>query len=121
MEFARRTLKSVITTLQHLLEIKVKKKALNSQNISESQRKITSGNSLKSSLSSKTRPYVCGSREWDLCLTDKFTIIKADPECLLNTGDGLVSKYRHMNKFTLKYFKKKLLITHYLIVFKALL
>ena len=36
MELARKTLKSVITTTQHLLEIKVKKKALNSQNTSGS-------------------------------------------------------------------------------------
>ena len=32
MEFTRRTLKSVITTTHHFLEIKTKKKALNSQN-----------------------------------------------------------------------------------------
>ena len=31
MELARRTLKSVITTPKHLLEIKIKKKSLNSQ------------------------------------------------------------------------------------------
>ena len=36
MELARRTLKSVITTTQHLLEIKAKKKGLNSQNTSGS-------------------------------------------------------------------------------------
>ena len=37
--------------------------------------------------------------------TEKLTIMKADPESLLNTRDELVSKCRHMIKFTLKYFK----------------
>ena len=37
---------------------------------------------------------------------EKFTIIKADTEKLLNTRDELVSKCRHMNKFTLRHFKK---------------
>ena len=36
MELARRTLKSVITTTQHLLEMKIKKKPLNTQNTTES-------------------------------------------------------------------------------------
>ena len=38
MELARRTLTRVITTTQYLLEIKPKKKALNSQNTSESSK-----------------------------------------------------------------------------------
>ena len=33
--------------------------------------------------------------------------VKADPESLLNTRDEFVSKCRHMNKFTLRFFKKK--------------
>ena len=49
-------------------------------------------------IASKARPYVCGSRKCDLCLTEKLTIIKADPESLLNTRDELVFKCRHMNK-----------------------
>ena len=40
VDLARRTLKSVITTTQHLLEIKVKKKALNYQSTSKSYRMI---------------------------------------------------------------------------------
>ena len=36
MELARRTSKSIITTTEHLLEIKIKKKALNSQSTSGS-------------------------------------------------------------------------------------
>ena len=62
--------------------------------------------SLKWCIASKACLYVCGSRKCDLCLTEKLTIIKADSESLLNTRDDLVSKCRHMNKFTLKCFKK---------------
>ena len=55
---------------------------------------------------SKVRRYVSGTRKCGLCLTEKLTIIKADPESLLNTRDELVSKCRFMNKFTLKCFKE---------------
>ena len=61
---------------------------------------------IKWCIASKARPYVCGSRKCDLWLPVKSTIIKADPESLLNTRDELVSKCRHMNKFTLRCFKK---------------
>ena len=61
---------------------------------------------LKWCIASKARTYVCGSRKCDLWLMEKLTIIKADPESLLNTRDELVSKCRHMNKFTLKCFKE---------------
>ena len=61
---------------------------------------------LKWRIASKAHPYVCGSRKCDLCLTEKLTIIKADLERLLNTRDELVSKWMHMNKFTLRHFKK---------------
>ena len=52
---------------------------------------------LKWCIASKAHPYICGSRKYDLCSTEKLTIIKADPETLLNTYDELVSKSRHMN------------------------
>ena len=45
------------------------------------------------------------NKKYNLCLTKKLTIIKADPESLLNTSDEIVSKGRHLNKFTLKFFK----------------
>ena len=61
---------------------------------------------LKWRIASKAHPYVCGSRKYNLYLTEKLTIIKADPEPLLNTRDELVSKCRLMNKFTLRCFKK---------------
>ena len=52
----------------------------------------------------KARLYLCGSRKCSLCFTEKLTIIKADPESLLNTRDELVSTCKHMDKFTLKPF-----------------
>ena len=36
--------------------------------------------------------------------------MKADHESQFNTRDEFVSKCRHMNKFTLRFFKKKYLI-----------
>ena len=62
---------------------------------------------LKWSIACKAHPYTGGTRKCDLCLTEKLTIMKADPESLLNTRDEFVSKCRHMNKFTLRFFKKK--------------
>ena len=106
MELARRTLKSAITTTQHLLEIKTKKKSTElSKNIWELKDNNIQHN-LKWCIASKARLYVCESRKCDLCSTEKLTIIKADPESLLNTHHELVSKCKHMNKFTLRCFKK---------------
>ena len=62
---------------------------------------------LKWSIACKAHPYTGGTRKCDLCLTEKLTIMKADPESLLNTRDEFVSKCRHKNKFTLRFFKKK--------------
>ena len=67
---------------------------------------------LKWSIAFKAHPYTGGTRKCDLCLTEKLAIIKADPESLLNTRDEFVAKFRHMNKFTLRFFKKKLLIKY---------
>ena len=62
---------------------------------------------LKWCIAYKARPYVCGSKKCDLCLSEKLAIIKADPSSLLNTRDELVSKCRHRNKFALRCFKEK--------------
>ena len=43
----------------------------------------------------------------DLCLCEKLLIARANSASLLNKRDELVSKCRHMNKFTLKCFKNK--------------
>ena len=67
------------------------------------------GNSLQHQISwdiaSRARPYNDCRRKCDLCLRQKLMIAKADPSSLLNTRDEFISKCRHMNKFTLKYFK----------------
>ena len=62
---------------------------------------------LKWSIAYKARPYTVGTRKCDLCLTEKLVIMKGDPELLLNTCGEFVSKCRHMNKFTLRFFEKK--------------
>ena len=43
----------------------------------------------------------------DLCLCEKLMIARASSASLLNKRDELVSKCRHMNKFTLKCFKNR--------------
>ena len=62
---------------------------------------------LKWSIACKVHPYTGGTRKCDLCLTEKLTIMKADLKSLLNMRDEFVSKCRHMNKFTLRFSKKK--------------
>ena len=61
---------------------------------------------LKWFIAFKTHPYTGGTRKCDLCLTEKLVIMKADPKSLLNMHE-FVSKCRHMNKFKLRFFKKK--------------
>ena len=55
----------------------------------------------------KANPYICGTRKGDLCLCEKLMIARANSASLLNKRDELVSKCRHMNKFTLKCFKNR--------------
>ena len=62
-----------------------------------------------SAMISKRISNISCDKESDLCLTEKLVIMKADSESLLNTRDEFVSKCRHMNKFTLRSFKKKLI------------
>ena len=53
----------------------------------------------------KSSPYQPGSNHCNLCLWEKFHIMKGGK--LLNKKDELVSKCRHVNKFLLKNFKSK--------------
>ena len=55
----------------------------------------------------KAHPYICGTRKCDLCLCEKLLIARANSACLLNKRDELISKCRHINKFTLKCFKNR--------------
>ena len=55
----------------------------------------------------KAHSYICGTRKCDLCLCEKLLIARANLACLLNKRDELISKCRHINKFTLKCFKNR--------------
>ena len=54
----------------------------------------------------KTTPYRAGSKYCNLCLWEKYHIMKGGP-CLINKRDKLVSTCRHKNKFLLKNFKNR--------------
>ena len=56
-------------------------------------------------IASRTFPYTGCTRNCKLCLTEKFTIPKADPSSLLHTHNEFISRCRDINKFTCKYFK----------------
>ena len=58
-------------------------------------------------IATKAHPYICGTRKCDSCLRERLLIARANSESLLNKRDELVSKCRHMNKFTLKCFKNR--------------
>ena len=50
----------------------------------------------------KCTPYKPGSNSCNLCLTEKYRILKADPKVSLNKRSELVSKCRHSNKWKLE-------------------
>ena len=47
----------------------------------------------------KAVPYKCGSRQCDVCLSEKLQIVLADQQNLLNKRSELVSTCRHQAKF----------------------
>ena len=57
------------------------------------------------SIEVKARPYSCGSRRCDLCISEKVCIIRADANGLLNKRTELLSKCRHRNKHLIGKFK----------------
>ena len=73
---------------------------------------------LKWSIPCKVHPYAGGARKFDLYLSEKLTIMKKDPDSLLNMREEFVPICRHMNKFTLRFFKKKYLIKYISSYFK---
>ena len=48
------------------------------------------------------RPYVCGSRRCDTCLSEKLCILSSDRSECINMNTELMQKCRHSNKFKLK-------------------
>ena len=51
------------------------------------------------------QPYKSGSRNCSLCLEEKYAILNADDNALLNKRSELINKCRHKNKFKLINFK----------------
>ena len=49
----------------------------------------------------RSAPYKCGTRFCELCLCEKYFILKSDPELCLNKNSELMQKCRHKNKFKL--------------------
>ena len=47
-------------------------------------------------------PYKCGTRIYDLCLTEKYVIARAETEHLLNKRTDIISKCCHRNKYLIK-------------------
>ena len=58
-------------------------------------------------ISMKAHPYISGTRKCNLRLSEKLIIARANSASLSYKRDELVSKCRHMNKFTLKCFKNR--------------
>ena len=56
----------------------------------------------------KSSPYRTGSSKCNLCLWEKFLIMKNDGnDKMVNKRDEFVSKCRHVNKFLLRNFKRR--------------
>ena len=53
------------------------------------------------SIEKRSFPYKCGTRRCDLCLSEKVSIMRAEPKGLLNKRTELLDKCRHRNKFLL--------------------
>ena len=54
------------------------------------------------SVVAKCAPYACGTRNCNLCISEKFEILKCDPNVTLNKRNEIVGKCRHRAKFKLK-------------------
>ena len=56
---------------------------------------------IKWSIVSRTFPYKCGTRKCDLCLTEKYYILKSNKTITLNKRSEIANKCRHRSKFKL--------------------
>ena len=84
------------------------KKHVNDTELSRYLRQLKEENAdynLQWSIKAYASPYKCGTRKYDLCLTEKMIIAGSDPKKLLNKQPELVSKCRHRNKFLLSSIK----------------
>lgn len=56
------------------------------------------------------KPYYCGARRCDLCVTEQLHIIRANPVTSLNKKSEITGKCRHKNKFKLVNFKPPVIL-----------
>ena len=56
---------------------------------------------IKWSIKARGHVFSSGSRSCDLCLTEKLTILQADPKVTVNSRDEILEKCRHKKKYTL--------------------
>ena len=121
MELARKTLKSVIATTQHPIEVKIKKKSTELSKYNCELKDNNIQHNLKWRIASKAHPCMRKWKVWFM-LNGKINHHKSRSlNTTKHTRYELVSKCRHMNKFTLRRFKKKLIDNSLIVYFKALL
>ena len=60
---------------------------------------------IKWEIQRKSRPYKCGTRKCDLCITEKYEILKSDPLKTLNRRNEIANKCKHRSKFKLEHLK----------------
>ena len=103
----KRVSKRDITIPRHHLKINRGKKSTEHSNYIWKLKDNSEIYTINWLIAMKAHPYICGTRKCDLCLCEKLMIARANSASLLNKRDELVSKCRHMNKFTLKCFKNR--------------
>ena len=95
---------AIITTQIHFA-IDITNKTQNFQNTSGNCKTKASTSNVKWSVAAYASTYRCGSRRYDLCLTEKYVIARANHTNLLNKRTELISKCRHKNNYILKNIK----------------
>ena len=60
---------------------------------------------IKWEIKQQSRPYKCGTRKCDLCIAEKYEILKSDPSKTLNKRNEIANKCRHRSKFKLEQLK----------------
>ena len=58
--------------------------------------------SIKWCILARCKPYACGTKFCNLCITEKYEILLSNPETTLNKKTEIIGKCRHRAKFKLK-------------------
>ena len=61
------------------------------------------------SVKAKAYPISSGGRQCDLCLTEKLTILMANPDTTLNKRDEIMEKCKHKRKYVLATVKQPII------------